>query len=327
MILVILVIVTRSARLLPRRLSGLAEKQSLDTHVDDINTGGHQHHGQADQHTHRPDTPDSLRCNASPRRQDSVWVGAAFEKQIIVAFLDNAIIQPDGSVVQEYVLTEEPAELWAVILTVYLVLGWRSWITNICLEVGWTSTLLETRCQDSLFLRLREACYFEWADDAIHYQYSITNDDMGQFPSDQVWRLRPIQVVLRARRSVWAGPAGRVPRVVLLTISECFPAPRLLTASMYTSYSVPHLAKKWQLVWLNWCRLFIILLEVLDEFPPGFMACLQHFPSIKLFSVKYLVRGDWAASIQMIWPLHCQRVWVFCCHSWCWRWWGNWTQK
>ena len=89
-----------------------------------------------------------------------------------------------------------------MILTVYLVPGWRSWITNICLEVGWTSTLLETRCQDSLFLRLREVCYFEWAYDAIHYQYSITNDDMGQFPSDQVWRLRPIQVVLRARRSV-----------------------------------------------------------------------------------------------------------------------------
>ena len=72
MILVILVIVTRGARLLPCRLSGLAEKQSLDTHVDDINTSGHQHHGQADQHTHRPDTPDSLGCDASPRRQDGV---------------------------------------------------------------------------------------------------------------------------------------------------------------------------------------------------------------------------------------------------------------
>ena len=131
-------------------------------------------------------------------------------------------------------MTEDPAALWAVILTLYPVLGWRSWIINMCLEVGWTSTLFETRIQDSLFIKLWRKgllllCY---ADVVTHYLYSITNDDMGQFPSDQVCRLRPIQVVLRARRSVWSGPAGREPRVVLFTMSECFPGPKLFTASM-----------------------------------------------------------------------------------------------
>ena len=64
---------------------------------------------------------------------------------------------------------------------------------------------------------------------------------MGQCPSDQVWRLSPIQLELREKRSVSAGPDGSVPRVVNLTMEEGFPAPKLLTAIMYTSYSVPHL--------------------------------------------------------------------------------------
>ena len=44
----------------------------------------------------------------------------------------------------------------------------------------------------------------------------------------------------------------------------------------------------------------IFSLEIFDEFSPGILACLQQFPSVELFSVEYLVRGDRAAPIQVI---------------------------
>ena len=71
--------------------------------------------------------------------------------------------------------------------------------------------------------------------------YSITKEDIGQWPLDQVSRLRPTQVLFRASKSVSAGPDGSVPEVFDLIIGEAFPGPKLLTANMYSSYSVPHL--------------------------------------------------------------------------------------
>ena len=51
-------------------------------------------------------------------------------------------------------------------------------------------------------------------------------------------------MLFRVSKSVFFGPDGKVPEVFDLIIGEAFPGPKLLTANMYNSYSVPHL--KWK---------------------------------------------------------------------------------
>ena len=104
-------------------------------------------------------------------------------------------------------------------------------------EWGPRTTLLDTRVHDS------DPCTL----------FSMTNEEIGQLPSDQVSRFSPIQVLLREQSwRLVAGPLGMVPRVVCFMMEEGLPEPRLLTASMYTSYSVPHLSREMENEELSW---------------------------------------------------------------------------
>ena len=184
----------------------------------------------------------------------------------------------------------------------------------------------------------------------------MTNDDMGQSPLFQVLRLRPSHVSLREHSwELEAGPEGMLPRVVFLMTEECLPDPRLLTASMYTSYSVPHLIryidivkvclhaqeilniriKRMKFCWgqLEWKPLsessdpylqnLLVLLEVCDGFPPDIRFDLYHLPCVEHFPVKYLIWCDGTATVQMICPLHSQWIGSLSCHTGSGWWWGN----